>query len=201
MFAMIRTYSYAAWFAMPLAGAGVVGLWDGLALRHAWQKALPAVMCSPLVLTMLAVMAVNAVKPAVPQSERSSRNDACLATASFRPIAALPKGLVATNVNIGAHLLALTPHDVLSAPYHRLSRGIIASHAIMASPPEAAHRLARENGVAWIVLCPKYAPGGITDAALSKSLFEALKDGHAPSWLAEVPATAVGPLIAYRVKD
>lgn len=200
MFAMIRTYSYAAWFAIPLAAAGVVALWDGLALEQPWAKAVPAVMCSPLVLTLLAVMAVKAVVPATP-SAHASPTDACLATASYKPIAALPRGLVAADVNIGAHLLALTPHDVLSAPYHRLSRGIVVTHAIMASPPDEAHRLARDNGVNWIVLCPQYAPGGISDEALSQSLFEALKDGRTPSWLRKIPATAKGPLMAYKVES
>ena len=201
MFAMIRTYSYAAWFAMPLAAAGVVALWDALALQRPWQKAVPAVMCSPLVLTMLAVMAVKVMEPGNRYTAHASRDDACLASASYRPIAALPKGLVAANVNIGAHLLALTPHDVLSAPYHRLSRGIVITHAIMASAPDEAHKLARDNGVGWIVLCPKYTPGGISDTAVSLSLFEALKDGRTPAWLREVPATAGGPLIAYKVEN
>jgi hypothetical protein len=201
MGAMIRTYSYAAWFALPLAAAGVVALWDGLGLERPWHRAIPVVLCSPLVLTTLAVLAIQTVTPPDPHSPRTSRSDACLATASFKPLAALDRGRVAAATNLGAHLLALTPHQVLAAPYHRLSRGIIATNAIFASPPDVALKLARDNAVTWIVLCAKYPPGGIGDAALAHSLWQALKDGHPPAWLHEAPATAAGPLVAYRVEN
>ncbi len=202
MWDMIRTYSYAAWFAIPLAAAGVVGLWERLpAAARPWQKAVPVVLCSPLVLTLLAVIAANAVKPAAPQAERASRDDACLASASFKPIAALTEGLIAAPINLGAHLLALTPHEVLAAPFHRLSRGILISHGIFASPPDEAHKLARDNSVKWIVFCAKYKPGDVSKNDLSASLWQALKDGHPPTWLTEAPSTAAGPLYAYRVDN
>lgn len=199
--AMIRTYSYAAWFALPLAAAGVVALWDGLGLERLWHRAIPVVLCSPLVLTTLAVLAIQTVKPADPHSPRSARSDACLATASFKPLAALDKGRVAAATNLGAHLLALTPHEVLAAPYHRLSQGIIAANAIFASPPDVALKLARDNAVRWIVVCAKYPPGGIGDAALAHSLWQALKDGRPPAWLRREAATTAGPLVAYRVEN
>ncbi len=202
MWDMIRTFSYAAWLAIPLAAAGVVALWERLpAGARPWQKAVPVVLCSPLVLTMLAVMATQTVKPTGSQPQQASRADACLATASFKPIAALPKGLVAAPVNIGAHLLALTPHEVLAAPYHRLSRGIIVSHGIFASPPDEARKLARDNNVNWVVFCGKYPPGGLRKRDLSASLWQTLKNGEPPAWLQEVPSTAAGPLHAYRVRN
>ena len=202
MWDMIRTFSYAAWFAIPLAAAGVVALWEKLpAEARPWQKAVPVVLCSPLVLTMLAIVAAQAVKPAGPQPQQATRADACLATASFKPIAALPKGLVAAPINLGAHLLALTPHGVLAAPYHRLSRGIIVSNGIFASPPDEARKLVRDNSVKWVVFCAKYPPGGVRKSDLSASLWQTLKDDHPPAWLEEVPATAAGPLYAYRVRN
>ena len=48
---------------------------------------------------------------------------ACIATASYAPLAQLPPGIVATDVSYGPFLLALTPHSVLAGPYHHLSTG------------------------------------------------------------------------------
>ena len=167
MFAMIRTYSYAAWFAMPLAAAGVVALWDALALQRPWQKAVPAVMCSPLVLTMLASWPSRRWSPATgtPRMPRGA-----MPALPRRATGRSPRcpGARGRQCQYRRALLALTPHDVLSAPYHRLSRGIIVTHAIMASAPDEAHKLARDNGVGWIVLCPKYAPGAQRHSLVAK---------------------------------
>ena len=51
------------------------------------------------------------------------RRDACLATSAFADLARLPPGLVAGPIDAGSHILALTPHAVLAAPYHRDNHG------------------------------------------------------------------------------
>jgi len=38
--------------------------------------------------------------------------------------------VVATDIDYGPFVLALTPHSVVGAPYHRLSSGIAAAHRI-----------------------------------------------------------------------
>ena len=54
---------------------------------------------------------------------------ACFANASYQALARLPQGLVIADVNLGPYVLALTPHSVVGAPYHRISTGIIVSQA------------------------------------------------------------------------
>ena len=46
-------------------------------------------------------------------------------------------------IDFGPFLLALTPHSVLAAPYHRLSAGILAGSCVFAAPPDEARKLAR----------------------------------------------------------
>jgi hypothetical protein len=77
----------------------------------------------------------------------------CYHSASVRRMAALPPGLVAAEISLGPYVVALTPHRVVAAPYHRLETSIPAIYAIMqATPPEALIHL-RALGVDYVALC------------------------------------------------
>jgi hypothetical protein len=77
----------------------------------------------------------------------------CFATKNVRPLAALEPGLVVADVDLGPYLVALTPHRVLAAPYHRLDKSIIEADAILnATLPEAERRL-RALGADYVALC------------------------------------------------
>ena len=89
-----------------------------------------------------------------PTSARSAR-----APPTSRGWRTLPTGLIAANIDLGPHIVAMTPHRVVAAPYHRLDKGILANHAILHGTPEEAERTARSLGVSYIALC------GATNAA------------------------------------
>ena len=118
--------------------------------------------------------------------------------ADFAALAALPPGLVAGNVDLGPFLLALTPHSVLAAPYHRLSFGIVAAHEALSSPPDAARDILSRHKVTYVVTCGPRPPSGLIEPRLSASLWGQLQAGTVPDWLELVPGT--GPLVAYRLK-
>ena len=77
----------------------------------------------------------------------------CARTSNIARLADLPPGLVAANIDLGPHIVAMTPHRVVAAPYHRLDKGILAGQAILYGTPEEAERTARSLGVGYIVLC------------------------------------------------
>ena len=43
---------------------------------------------------------------------------------------------MAGDIDLGPYIVALSPHRVVAAPYHRLEQGILANHAIMDGTPE-----------------------------------------------------------------
>jgi hypothetical protein len=119
---------------------------------------------------------------------------------SYDKLAALPPGLVATDIDYGPFVLALTPHAVMSAPYHRLVGPIIAAHEIFALPAEAAQKVVAAAKPDYLALCGRHTLGDIGAAERDASLWGRLAAGEVPPWLERVEATRDGPFVIYRVK-
>jgi hypothetical protein len=125
----------------------------------------------------------------------------CFNVANFAQLARLPKGVVATELDFGSFVLALTPHAVLAGPYHRLSAGIIAAHDVFALPPDQARAVLARFGASYFVTCSLTAPPGLSDAERTTGLWGRLQAGARPDWLEPVPAAAGDVFTVYRVKD
>jgi hypothetical protein len=106
--------------------------------------------------------------------------------------------VVAADIDYGPYLLALTPHAVVSAPYHRLSAGILAGHEVFAAPPDEAQRVVARLGVTYVISCGARAPKDVVRTSLDTSLWAKLRAGDPPSWLAPV-ALSDSAFVAYRV--
>jgi hypothetical protein len=129
--------------------------------------------------------------------EAADPRQPCYQSPSVRQLAALAPGLVAADLDLGPYIVALTPHRVLAAPYHRIERSILANHAILAGTPEAALTRLRALGVGYIALCDSRAPAS---GSTPETLRTRLLAGRPPDGLAEValdPETAVR---AWRVR-
>jgi hypothetical protein len=136
--------------------------------------------------------------PAV--EERDSRIlGGCLKTANYAQLARLPQGIVATEIDFGSFVLALTPHSVIAAPYHRLSGGIIAAHQIFASPPDEARAILARFGATYVVTCGARKQPGMSEAARNASLRGRLAAGAIPDWLRLLPAEPGEAFTVYRV--
>ena len=147
--------------------------------------------------------AVTLVLPANAFSRASGGGELtrfCRLSAHFRELAALPAGLVVADVFHGAHILALTPHSVLAAPYHRCMEGTIVAHRILAAPPAEARDAAHQAGVAYIALCGPRPPDGLSEAERKRSLWAHLEAGAVPDWLDPVISTIGRPFTVYRVR-
>lgn len=194
----IRAFSYAMWLGMPLVAALGLRLFEAMKL-----KTLPARLAAGLALTPLALSS-----GAITLAAATGLNDIgdfarlsskiCFATANYGPLRKLQPGLIAADVSLGPYLLALTPHSVLAAPYHRLSSGIVTAHRALAEPPDVARTVLDEAKVDYVVICGPRPPDGLFEPALSRSLWTGLRAGTVPAWLEPVEA---GPAFAvYRVR-
>jgi hypothetical protein len=198
--AAIKAYSYATWLGMPLVAVLALHLFAWLRVRTLVPRFAMGLLLTPAALSIGAIAVANAAGIDERANFNRPEREACLKTGSYAPLARLPAGLVAADIDFGPFLLALTPHSVLAAPYHRLSRGIIAAHEAFTAPPDAARRILARERVTYIVTCGPRPPSGLEGPALSTSLWDRLQAGDVPGWLEMVPETTGGVFVAYRVK-
>jgi hypothetical protein len=103
---------------------------------------------------------------------------------------------VVTDISYGPFILALTPHSVIAAPYHRLSHGIVIAPGALAAPPDEARRILTGAKVSYVMVCGPRPPDGLPEPARSRSLWSRLQAGAIPDWLA--PVSGARPFAAYR---
>jgi hypothetical protein len=200
MCSMVRAFSYAIWLAIPVVAAGVVRLFPPLRSGTLAARALVALFLTPTVTAAVAMAAVGALTARTPEPENSRVAAGCLLDKSYDQLATLPPGLVATDIDYGPFVLALTPHAVMSAPYHRLVGPIIAAHEIFALPPEAAQKVVAAAKPDYLAVCGRHTLGHIGASERDASLWGRLAAGEVPPWLERVEATRDGPFVIYRVK-
>jgi hypothetical protein len=194
--AAIKGYSYATWAGMPLVAVFGLRLFALLRLTSLLPRVAVGLLLTPALLSIGAVTIADAASFGHGDDNASERR--CRDTANYAGLAALPSGLVVGNIQVGPFLLALTPHTVLAAPYHRTS-GIATAHAIFAAPPDAAHRMLREREVAYVMVCGSRGPYGLTERERTASLWAQLNRGEVPAWLERVNPREL-PIAAYRVR-
>jgi hypothetical protein len=196
----IRGDAYAMWLAMPLVAVVTLRLFAVLRLKSLAPRFIVGLLLTPMALTAGAI----AIADGLDLHDRSSiayEPQACFETQSYAPLAKLPPGLVVTGIAYGPFVLALTSHSVLSAPYHRLSTGIIAAYKIFAEPPDEAYRIITRLRVNYVAMCGLRAPVGLTDQQRAASLWGQLQAGAVPDWLKREPAADGQAFAIYRVKS
>jgi hypothetical protein len=197
---MVRAFSYAIWLAIPMVAAGVTCMFASLRLGTMAVRALVALFVAPAVTAAVALAAVQTMTAQPVEPENSRVAAGCLLSTSYAQLAALPPGLVATDIDYGPFVLALTPHSVMSAPYHRLVGPIIAANDIFALPPAAAREVVAATKPDYLAVCDRHKLGGIGAAEREASLWGRLAAGEVPAWLEPVEATRGGPFVVYRVR-
>src|SRR4051794_25435576 len=197
MLASIKGASYATWLAMPLVAAFALQLFAQLRLQSLLQRFAVGMFLTPAVLSFGAITIANAAGLGTSESHKGTEAESCFKNASYVPLAHLPPGLVATEIDYGPFLLALTPHSVLSAPYHRLSAGIVATHQIFSSRPDEARALLTRQGVTYVMVCARPDVGH----GEASSLGHQLHHGQIPAWLEAIPVGGPQAFSVYRLKS
>ena len=195
--AAAKMFSYAMWLGMPLVAAASLTLFARYELQPA-MRTLAAVLVAPAILSAAASLIVGAAGArSIDDDGRAASG--CFDSTKYAPLAALPKGVVASEIDYGPFILALTPHAVIAAPYHRLGAGIRTSHQIFTQPPEAARRVVDAHGVDYLVTCDTDAPASVT-AGPHGSVLERMAARDLPDWLEKLPAASGQIFTVYRVR-
>jgi hypothetical protein len=115
-------------------------------------------------------------------------NDANCRDAAMAALQGEPRGIVAAPSNMGSYILAMTPHEVISAPYHRNTAGILAAADIWQGDAANALDVVRHWSASYLALCPA-GPEERTFLRLSPDGFlHELAEGEIPAWLRPVAA-------------
>jgi hypothetical protein len=195
--AMIRGFSYAIWLGMPLVAAWALRLFASPKLASLPARGLITCLLAPLTLSLAASMiAQAAARDGTPSDGRS-----CFKIENYAVLAGLPPGNVATNIlDYAPHVLALTPHSVMAAPYHRLSPAILAEYRAFTLSTDDAHRIFLAAHVNYLAICGSRGPVGLGEQELKVGLWGRLRAGSVPDWLELVPETRGQAFAIYRVK-
>jgi hypothetical protein len=109
----------------------------------------------------------------------------CVMPAAFVELAAMPPERVMTPIDLGAHMLAYTPHHVVAAPYHRNQAGVRDVFAFFNEPIDEARGILDRRGLSLVVVCPAMPEMRGMEAAAPDSFVRLLADDRLPPWLVE----------------
>jgi len=195
---VIKAYNYPMWLGMPFVAVLALRLCAALKLDSVPARLAASVILGPIVLSTAVVGLAQAAVSSAPAKPATADRGACFRIDNYAALARLPAGLIVTDIDFGPFILALTPHSVVAAPYHRLSTGLITSHDTFASPVGEAHRLLAQAGATYLVTCGSSAPAGIDELQRRASLWHRLQIGAVPDWLD--PMAVPGPFAVFRIK-
>jgi hypothetical protein len=133
----------------------------------------------------------------------AARGDAsvCYHKDNIAALAALPAGLMFAPVDLGAQLLAETPHSVLAAPYHRIGPAILETHAILSTKSiEEAERRVAATGARYVLICSGFARLVTPVEDHPGTFYARLKRGEPMPFLSPVAMPAGSPFTVWRVR-
>lgn len=162
-----------------------------------WPWSYPAILVSFLACGQVGWILFGP-SPAAGRPNVLAGRDACRAPDQFGALADRPPGLALAPTDMGAHLLAHTPHSVLSAPYHRNNAGNRAAISMFLARPEQAEPMARKAGVAYVVFCAGLPVARAIVERSPDGLAAALARGETPAWLDAIPST--GPVKSFAIR-
>lgn len=197
----IRMGMYVVWLGMPFVGAAVHALSERTT-RPVMVRMSGAVLASQPVVTLAIVGFVGIVeepmgkavadKPAPLWTVDVSR---CLRPEAFRPVAAVPPGLIFGPLELGPQLIAFTPHSVMGAGYHRADKSIIFEEEVMRGPASVARERLRERGATYVMTCADFPAYPYPNA-----FYNALLTDTPLPWLERVPLPEGNVLRMWRVR-
>lgn len=205
----VRLLPYASYLSVPLIAVGlfrretaVVPVTRDQPVAAVWGLAggVAAAMAglATVGFVLMAGQPGVAATPAVATSDAAPADfKSCTSGKSIKGLAGLPKGLAVNDIDLGSYLVAWTSLSVLSAPYHRMGRSILAAHDLLhASAAEAPLRM-KAIGARYVVLC-----GPLGDTVAARAPGDALRGellaGRVPVGL-EAVAVNAGPVKVWRL--
>ena len=184
-----RMDAYAMWFAIPPLAVLAAEVAGRLPRRGGVVALLiVAILLSPT----LAVGAALAALHLAPWQRQKTRHgggpaDYCYTAGAYAFLSRQPAGLTVSEIDLGPFVLAHTPSSSLAAPYHRMSRGVMAMRAIETAPADGeAQALARAAGASYLLECRVHANHSDRDHLGPETLQRRLDRGLPPAWLERI---------------
>ncbi len=198
--------------------AFLIATWQlrGISLAHAMSSVAAGWACGALVRrwladrgakTALALFAgVLAVTPAgwtlpravLPAPADDAPAADCRSKASFRPIAAAPRMIVFTPIDLGAPLIYHTRHYASAAPYHRNPSSIEMTLSVFGGSSETARAKIAMTGATHLLYCRGLSELETYAKRSPQGLAADLEAGRIPNWLIPLTTGAEdgeGPII------
>jgi len=150
----------------------------------------------------VAVAAQSAIQKAPLQQANSDADHAvtCGKAGDFRDLAALPATTVLASANLGAAILAFTPHRALAGTYHRNIGGNLAMIDAFTGTPDAAYAIIQREHVGLVAICRGNTEESALAAEAPAGFAALLLRGAVPDWL-ELDRSSVGkPIEIYKVR-
>ena len=119
--------------------------------------------------------------------------------AALAPIQRQPKGMIFTFIDLGPRLIVLTHHDVVGGPYHRNDKAIADVMKAFRGGEAQAHRIVREYGSNYLLICPDMSTATIFMSETPKGFYGQLAGGKVPAWLQPVELPANSPFKMWKV--
>jgi hypothetical protein len=193
-----------ATFSLPLAAialAGWVGDWRN---RTASTSDRLPLLRMPLVwlvsLNISWSAAAHAASVALGETApAASPAGTCERPADYALLAAQRPTTVLAISNLGAPILARSPHRVLAGPYHRNVTGNLLTLDAFTGTAEQAQTAIQSNRIGLVILCRGNAETALLTAQAPNGLLATLVRDQPPDWLEKLPQDASEPLEIYRV--
>jgi hypothetical protein len=202
LFWQLRAAPAAQMMALPAATALValyVGRWlnaPNLLLHVA------AVILALIGFGALVPMGVRLV-PEKPKAEIALKvtqaNNRCPSLAALVPINRQPRGMIFTFIDLGPRLIVATHHDAVGGPYHRNDRMIADVMQAFRGDEAQAHRIIREYGSTYLLICPYMSTATIFMSETPKGFYGQIANGQVPAWLQPVDLGPNSPFKMWRV--
>jgi hypothetical protein len=194
---MLAVPVLAAWIAAMRSRAAAGGTRGSLWLAAAW-------LLSFNVGWGLAVQGAAAlVSPRSPEARAAAAElktaAACRKQADYAALAGLPATTVLAISNLGAPILAFSPHRTLAGPYHRNQAGNLAVLDALLGPAEAAEKIAVHYGVGIVTICPGNPETQMLARRAPNGMLAMMLAGEVPAWL--LPLETDGAMQLYRIRS
>ena len=199
----VRMDSYVEWFAIPPLAVLAAEIGKRIP-RYGWlSTVLAAAVLCPVVATGLLIITPGIKappKPAPKPGAVAAPADRCFDAGPYGPLNAVKPGLVVSEIDLGPFVLAQTKSSAMSAPYHRMSWGILKAHtALKADADAGAEAMLRALNTDYVLECRPHARHADRDDMGPNSLQRRLDRGVPPPWLEPLTGQDA-PLVLYRLR-
>ncbi|WP_214624788.1 hypothetical protein [Sphingobium nicotianae] len=200
---VMRAMSFAHVLALP-GNAMLLGSLMSAAQRLTFMPLRVCLTAGTVIATPFGAASAAAAALDMPQASSKAANQVadrfrCTTYDTLRGLDALPKAILFTPLDIGAHMLVYTHHDVVATGHHRNVEGMKAVLEGLTADPDNARVIVNGTRADYVVFCRGENEIEKYRKRYPRSLIAALMAGKTPAWLVPVTMRRGESVKVYRV--